>query len=206
MWLAFANEELLSNGAMPNANVGNTRVIPTGTNQANAVPLYEFAPLIADASITYLFDSAPLYRGAFPVKLVGSVMHNPEAPSAADNEAWAVGIAFGKASKRGTWEISSCYKWLGANAIWEEVVDDDFGAYWASVAGSNFGVASDAPGYYTGTNVRGLVTKFSYAPTDALVLSVKWYLTELIDMPAVAPGTDAESAVNRFQVDAVLKF
>ena len=73
-------------------------------------------------------------------------------------------------------------------------------------ARANFGVKDDEAGYYTGTNVRGLVTKFSYSPTDSLILSFKWYLTELIDVPVVAPGTDAESAVNRFQVDAVLKF
>jgi hypothetical protein len=196
----------LSSGSVPNANVGNTRIIPTGTNQASAVPLYQFAPLLADASMTYLFDSAPLYPGAFPVKLAGSWLHNAQAPSSADNYGWSAGIAFGKAAKRGTWEVSSCYKYLGANAIWEEVVDDDFGAYWASVTGANFNIANDAAGYYTGTNVRGLVTKLAYSPTDALTLSFKWYLTELIDVPTVAPGVDVESRANRFQVDAVLKF
>jgi hypothetical protein len=206
MWLTFENTDQMENGALPNANVGNTRYIPAGTNQANAVPLYQFAPVLADVSVTYLFDAAPLYQGKFPVKLVASGLHNPAAASVADADAWSVGIVFGKASKRGTWEVSSCYKWLGADAIWEEVVDDDFGAYWASVAGQNFGVSNDAPGYYTGTNARGFVTKLSYAPTDALTLNFKWYLTELIDVPSVAPTVDAESRVHRFQVDAVLKF
>ena len=206
MWLTFENTDQLSNGAMPNVDVGNTRYIPAGTNQANAIPLYQFAPLLADVSVTYLFDKAPLYAGKFPVKVVGSFLYNPEAASTTDGEGWSLGVGFGRAGKRGTWEVSSCYKWLGADSIWEEVEDDDFGAYWASVAGRNFGVSNDAPGYYTGTNVRGFVTRFSYSPTDALTLSLKWYLTELIDVPVVAPAVDGESRVHRFQVDAMLRF
>jgi hypothetical protein len=85
------------------------------------------------------------------------------------------------------------------------VVDDDFGAYWATTAGHNFD-AKDAPGYYPGTNVRGHITKLAYSPTDFLTLSLKWYLTSLINEPTVTPGVDRESVVNRFMVDAVFKF
>jgi hypothetical protein len=205
MLLSFASVDRLNNGGVPNINVGNTRYIPSGTNQANGLASYNFNPILADASVGYLFDSAPLYNGAFPVKLVGTYLVNPAAPSHSDNYGWTAGFALGKAGKRGTWELDYNYKWLGANSIWEEVVDDDFGAYWATTAGGNFDM-KDAPGYYTGTNVRGHITKLSYSPTDSLTLSVKWYLTTLIDTPAVAVGADGESLLNRFQVDAVLKF
>lgn len=204
MLLSFSNVDRLNNGSVPNANVGNTRIIPSGTNQANAIPAYDFNPILADASVTYTFDHAPLYKGAFPVRIAGSYLNNPAAPSSADNHAWGAGFMLGKAGKRGTWEIAYTYKWLGANSIWEEVVDDDFGAYWASTAGANF--SANDPGYYTGTNVRGHVTKLSYSPTDFLTLSLKWYLTSLINEPAVASGADAESQVSRFQLDALFKF
>ncbi|MEY4384742.1 MAG: hypothetical protein RLY20_25 [Verrucomicrobiota bacterium] len=205
MLFSFSNVDKLSNGSVPNVNVGNTRYIPSGTNQANAIPLYHFNPILADASVGYLFDRAPLYKGAFPVKLVGTYLVNPAAPSSADNHGWSAGFILGKAGKRGTWEFDYSYKWLGANSIWEEVVDDDFGAYWATNAGYNFD-AKDASGYFTGTNVRGHVTKLSYSPTDCLTLSLKWYLTSLINEPSVGLGVDRESQINRFQVDALLKF
>lgn len=205
MLFSFSNVDRLSNGSVPNANFGNTRAVPSGTNQANGIPLYKFNPILSDVSVGYLFDSVPLYNGAFPVKLAGTYLVNPAAPSSADNHGWTVGFVLGKAGKRGTWELAYSYKWLGANSIWEEVVDDDFGAYWATTAGMGFG-ANDAPGFFSGTNVRGHITKLSYSPTDFLTLSLKWYLTSLINEPLAAPGADRESQVNRFQVDALFKF
>lgn len=204
MWFGFANSEQLSNGAVPNVNVGNWRV-PVGTNQANAVPQFKFNSLLADASATYLFDRGPLYRGKFPVKLVGSYLNNPEAPSSADNYGWSGGVFLGKAGSRGTWELAYQYKWLGANSIWEEVVDDDFGGYWATTAGQNFG-RNDAAGFFTGTNVRGHVLRVSYSMSEALMLSLRWYLSELINQPVAPPGATSESQMTRLMLDVDLKF
>lgn len=205
MFFSFANVDKLSNGAMPNANVGNWRIIPTGTNETDAVPQFKFNPILADASVTYLFDHAPLQSGPFPVRLVGSYMNNPAAPSSADNYAWTGGIMLGKAGKRGTWELAYEYKWLGANAIWEEVADDDFGGYWSTTAGRDFG-NKGAAGFFTGTNVRGHILRLSYSTTDALMLSVRWYHTELIREPLPPPGADANSQMTRVMLDADLKF
>ena len=205
MLLAFANVDQLSNGSLPNANVGNWREISAGTNQSSAVPQFHFNPILADASVTYLFDHGPLYPGAFPVRVAGTYLNNPAAASSADNYGWCAGFGFGKAGRRGTWELVWLYKWLGANAIWEEVVDDDFGAYWATTAGTDFGL-NDQGGYFTGTNVRGHIVRLAYSPTDFLTLSAKWYLTELIHAPALSPGMDVESQVSRVQIDALLKF
>jgi hypothetical protein len=65
---------------------------------------------------------------------------------------------------------------------------------------------NDAPGYYTGTNVRGHIVKLAYSPYDSLTLSVKWYLTGLIHEPTVNGATDPTSLINRVQVDALWRF
>lgn len=206
MVFSFANVDELSNGAVPNMNVGNWRVLPTGSlSAAAAVPQFKFNPVLADAAITWRAAHVPGYAGPFPVTLVGTYLNNPAAPASAGNYGWSAGVVLGRAGKKGTWELSYEYKWLGANAIWEEVVDDDFGGYWASTSGLNFG-ANDAPGYYTGTNVRGHIVKLAYSPYDCLTLSLKWYLTGLIDVPPVSGTVDPESLINRVQVDALWRF
>jgi len=206
MWFAFVNTDQLANGSVPNANVGNWRVIPAGgAIQADAVPVYNFNPILVDASATYLFGHSPLYRGAFPVKVVGSYLNNPSAPNSGDNYAWSAGTLVGKAGKRGTWELATQYKWLGANAIWEEVVDDDFGGYWATTAGQNFG-RNDAAGFFAGTNARGLVSRLSYSVTDAVMFSFRWYHMQLINEPAVQLTASAESLMDRFMLDVDLRF
>ena len=150
--------------------------------------------------MTYLLDSFPLYKGNFPICVSGEYMNNPAAPSSADNHAWNAGIMFGKSGKKGTWDFSYTYKWLGANAWYEELVDDDFGAFYGSLnspanSGKDFGFGG-------GTNVKGHVVRFSYSPADALTLQVKWFLTDLIHpFPA---GSD--SRMNLLQVDASWKF
>ncbi|MFN3408386.1 MAG: putative porin [Limisphaerales bacterium] len=204
LWLGFENTDRLSNGAVPNANVGNWRVIPSGTNALDAVPQYDFAPLMVDAAVTYQFARGPLHPGPFPVRVSGAYQHNPEAPASAHNYAWSAGLFLGKAGRAGTWELAYCYKWIGANAVWEEVIDDDFGGYWASTAGRNF--ASSARGFFTGTNARGHVTRLSYSPRDFLTLSLRWYHMGLIDEPLAGPGVDTDSTVDRFMVEADLRF
>jgi hypothetical protein len=205
MWFAFVNTDQTANNSIPNANVGNWRIDPSGTNQNNAIPQFNFNTLLADASLTYQFDHGLLYPGAFPVKLVGSYMNNPSAPSDADNHAWSAGVLLGKAGRPGAWELAYQYKWLGANAVWEEVVDDDFGGYWATTAGQNFG-RGDAAGFFTGTNARGHVMRLSYSVTQAVMLSVRWYHMWLIDEPTVVTGVDPESGMDRFMLDVDMKF
>jgi len=137
-----------------------------------------------------------MYPGAFPVKVGAEYVHNAGASSSAtDNEAWSAGIKLGKASKKHTWELSYTYKWLGADAWWEELVDSDTGAYY-STAYPNSGQGS---GYRSGTNVKGHVFKLAYAPYNSLTLSAKAFLMERIDAPA-------DSQATRLQVDAQWKF
>jgi hypothetical protein len=189
--LAIANAEDLNNANVPNVNRGNTRVGAAG------VPLYNFNPIVADAALTYTLDSAPLYAGAFPIKLAADYLYNPAAEG--DNYGYSVGVTFGKSGKKKTWEASYTWKYLGSDAWYEEVVDSDFGAFYEAPQ-PNSGMTAGA--YGSGTNTKGHIVKVAYSPYDSLTLSVKWFRTELIN--AVPAGS--ESMMNRLQVDAVLKF
>ena len=189
--LAIIKDESLVNGNVPNVNRGNTR------NAAGA-PAYNFNPIEADLALTYTLNKVPLYPGAFPIRVAGDAIYNPATPSGVDNYGYSAGITFGKAGKKGTWEVAYTYKWLGSDAWWEELVDSDFGAYYAGTL-PNSGLG---PGYGAGTNVKGHIFRVAYSPYDSILLSGKVFFTELINpFPA---GT--ESSMVRLQVDANWKF
>lgn len=192
--LGIYEDGQLSNTAVPNVNRGNTHNSTGNTN----VAAYSFHTVVADASVTYMLDSAPYYNGPFPIKVGGDYMVNTEAPGSADNYGYSVGITLGKSGKRRTWDLSYTWKYLGANAWWEELVDSDFGAYYQSPL---FGSALGS-GYGSGTNVKGHILRFAYSPSDSVTLSAKWFLTYLMD--GVSPGSDSQ--MNRLQVDAQWKF
>jgi Putative porin len=200
-YMSIANKDMLTNGAVPNVNRGNFRQTPTGILQ------YHFDPIVADAAITYTAPSFPVYKGPFPIRIGGEYINNPSAPSSADNYAWNVGIMFGKSGKKGTWDISYVYRWLGANAWYEEFEDSDFGAFYGASPPSS-GVAApinSGTAYGAGTNVKGHVVRLAYSPTDAMTLSVKWFLTNPIQPFPSAPGLN-DNLMSRVQVDASLKF
>jgi len=205
-FMAVGNRESLRNDAVPNVNRGNSR---TGASAAAAAPRYGFNPIVLDAAATYMLESFPYYAGPFPVKLSGEYMINPAAPRSAENYAYSVGFTFGKAGKRKTWELGYTWKWLGANAWWEEFVDSDFGAYYQNTAApvnllDGFVTTANPTGrgYSAGTNTRGHIVRLSYSPTDHVTLSGKVFFTELIE-PA---PTGSESGMTRLQVDASLRF
>jgi hypothetical protein len=188
--LAIMQENVLTNGAVPNINRGNTRLPGTG------ILAYHYNPIVVDAAFIYTFDKAPFYNGTFPIKLAGDYMKNPAAPDA--NEGFSVGPTFGKAGKRGTWELSYRWKYLQADAWYEELTDSDFGAF-HQVAQPNSGGAT---GYNAGTNAKGHLLKLSYSPVNSIILSATWFKTRQLDEPAGGADTD----MNRVQVDALWRF
>ncbi len=200
-WLAIDNEQALAgtvNGTapVPNQNRGNTRGGAGNTTVgtlANAL-VYDFHPVIADAAVTYTLEEFWRYKAPFPIKFGVDYLHNPNA--GADNEGWSAGITFGKAGKKGLWEIGYRYKYLEADAWYEELVDSDFGAFYQTVP------PGDSGNYGAGTNVKGHVLKAAYSPYNALTLGVTALFTELINGSPV--GVDSQTT--RVQVDAVLKF
>jgi len=187
--LALEANQNLGNAAVPNINRGNTR-------DAAGNLVYNYNPIVADASVTYTLESFWHYNAPFPIKLGGDYMINPAANG--KNWAYSAGVTFGKSGKKGLWDLAYTWKYLGADAWWEEVVDSDFGAFYGA-AFPNSGLGA---GYGSGTNVKGHIAKFSYSPYDSLTLSIKWFLTDLISPLA---GVD-EYRMNRMQVDAVWKF
>jgi len=186
----------LNNTAVPNVNRGNTR------NPAGNL-VYNYNPIVGDLFLTYTMEHFPLFAGAFPIRVGGEAIYNPAPPSSADNHGYTVGALFGKSGKRGTWDVSYQYRWLGANAWYEELVDSDFGALYQAVQPNSVpGVPPPSAGYFAGTNVKGHMVRLNYSPYDSLTLTVSYYCTELID--PVPAGSDSD--MNRVQLDATWRF
>jgi len=191
-YLSIAGSPNLANAAaVANINAGNTR-------KANGSLAYHMNPIVADVGITHTLDSFPLYKTKFPIKLAGEYIHNPTPPT--DNYGWSAGVTFGKAGKKGLWEISYRYKYLGADAWYEELTDSDTGAFYpAALPNSGLGA-----GYRAGTNLKGHVIKAAYSFTDSLSLQVSYYAMDLINLP---PGSAfGKSYAGRLQVDMNWKF
>jgi hypothetical protein len=199
---------------IPNVNSGNSRSLaPSGPNKGQL--LYDYNPIVVSEAITYKLDSFPMYKGAFPVKLSGEYINNPAAPS--KNDGYRAGITFGKAGEKGRWELSYRYQYLSADAWWEEVEDDDNGAYFANyVPGDNINTPlGGAYGAYRGgTNVKGHLMQFQYSLTDSATLVLTYYLNTLIDKTELLanPGSNVAnpygktSAAGHFLADINFKF
>lgn len=190
--LGLTHADQLVNAAVPNVNQGNPR-------KTNTAPTSAFSPIVATLSATCTLDEIPFYPGPFPIRLAGEYLHNGAAPTRADNSAYNVGIQFGKAAKKGTWELS--YNWcsMGGNSWYEEFSESDFGALY-QLSQPNSGTTG--PNYGSGSNVKGSIVKLAYAPYDFLTVSAKWFSTWLIQ-----PYPDgSDSFMNRIQVDATIKF
>ncbi len=188
----FDNKESLLNGSVPNVNDGNTR------NAAGA-PTYQFNPIIAGASATCKLDRFPLYKEAFPIRIAGEYINNPAAP--AQNEGWWIGAQLGKAGKKGLWELAWKYERLEGNSIYEELPDDDFGAFYQTEF-PNAGFAPPGAGYRGGTNVKGHVVRLAYNLTDAMNLAFTYYLTDLI----VPSPANSVSQSTHYMFDLMWKF
>ncbi|MGZ8938892.1 MAG: putative porin [Limisphaerales bacterium] len=170
---------------VPNVNSGNTR---TSGFLAN-----NFNPLVADAAFTYTLESFPRYNSPFPIRFAAEYMNNPAADE--HNEGYSFGVTFGKAGKKGLWELGYRWKHLEADAWYEEVVDSDFGGLRPSSA-------SARAAYAPGTNVEGHIIKAAYSPFDSLTINLTYFLAELIaNTPA---GFDED--IGRLQLDAIWKF
>lgn len=177
----FGNSAQLTAGNVPYQNQGNTRNAIGGL-------VNNYNPIIADANATYLFDSFPLYHGAFPVKLGGEFVNNPGAGDH-NNGYWA-SVTFGKSGKKHTWDLSYRYEFLEADAWYDQITDDDNGAYYQHApVGAPLGTGT---GIYGGTNVKGHLIKANYSITDSLTLTLTCYLTDLINNPATQNGNNTE--------------
>ncbi|HXF11499.1 MAG TPA: putative porin [Desulfuromonadaceae bacterium] len=188
--LNIVSRSQLATNNVPTINQGNTRTA-AGRLMAN------YNPVIADASLTYKFDSFPLYTGTFPIRFAAEAMENPGAPSASNKGLWA-GITLGKSGKKGLWDLNYRYEYLEADAWYDQVVDDDPVAFYQ--AAPTPGATSS--GAFGGTNFKGHLVKANYSLTDSLTLSVTCLVDELIAKSPAGSQSDA----TRFFVDLMWKF
>jgi hypothetical protein len=192
-WLGLQADQNLGSAQVQDKNQGNTR-----TSAATGSKLvYNYNPFVVDASLTHSLDKFLWYNASFPIRLEADYINNPAAPR--DNYGWSAGLTLGKSGKRGLYDLSYRYKYLGADAWYEELVDSDFGAFYGSAP------VGGAAGYASGTNVRGHVIKLQYSPFDSTTLAVTYFLTDLINEYQAA-GAKASSDCGRLQVDVSWKF
>ena len=186
--LDIVNSDALTITSVPYVNRGNER------NAAGALVNY-YNPIVGSGSLTYKLSKMPGYKGSFPISITGEYMLNPA--TSEQNTGWSAGIMFGKAGKRGTWDLGYCYKHLEGDAWYEQMVDSDFGAYYQKRSDR-----SATSGFGAGTNVRGHTFRADWSPYDAVTLSVTWFLTHLIE----ASPAGSLSQTSRLEVDATFKF
>lgn len=213
MWNAKWTSHISSAIGVAGFDIVNRGLLGTGQvhpyNSGNALgpggaPLYSMNPVVVDASATYKLDHFPLYPGTFPIKLFSEYMVNPGAPGSGGmsgttgtpqpngNQGYSVGIQFGHAGKKGTWDISYRYQALDANAWYAQIVNDD-----------NL-VFGGAPGSFPGgTNIKGHLIMADYALTDSLLFSFTCYINSMIGNTNPAGATS--SAVHAM-ADLMWKF
>ena len=209
--LAIVNSEQLTTANVPYVNQGNSRYvyIPAGTSTSVIGLSYRYTPMIADASVTWTLDSFPLYAGAFPIKFAGEVMNNPAAPK--NNNGFWVGATLGKSGTKKTWDLSYRYEYLEADAWYDQMADDDIGAFYAPSAfgatSANYANTTASAGWYGGTNVKGHLIKFNYSIYDGLTFSVSCFINELIILPSQSSTpVDLNSSAIHFMADLMWKF
>ncbi|HEV2695149.1 MAG TPA: putative porin [Verrucomicrobiae bacterium] len=156
----------LSNANVTENNQGNSR-------NAGGGLIYGYMPVVADANVTYTFDSAPLYNGAFPVKFGVEYMNNI-ATTHNNNGYWA-GITLGKAGTHGTWELTYRYEYLQADAWYDQMVDDDNGVFYQNAFNGS------SAGYFGGTNVKGHLFKLTYSFTDSMSFAFSAFVNGMVN-------------------------
>jgi hypothetical protein len=182
-FVGFSTSSSTTAATVPDINRGNTRSggFLTGT----------FNPIVADAAVTFTLESFPfMYTGPFPIRVAGDFIFNPALDDA--NKGYTVGVTFGKSGKKKTWDITYRYKYLEADAWYEEVVD------------SNSGVihSGSPPAYFAGTNIKGHMFKLQYSPFDSVTLAATYHLYRMIDESSFADSSEA----GRLMVDFVWRF
>jgi len=173
-----------------------------GTSQANGNPTYNAATLSARKfNILSLYQEVAFHPYGIPVRPFAEFarnMSNKSGLSAATQnnsmqggaDAWSLGLALGKLVKKGDWQATYQYKWIGANSVVGAFNDSDFGGY-------NYG----------GTDKKGSVIKLGYQLTDYLTLNGACYLVRPITQRATTTnGMQPDQSVRRFQLDMTYKF
>jgi Putative porin len=201
--IAINSQKSLSTANVPYINQGNTRTV-------GGVLVNKYSPIIADASVTYTLDSFPLYAGTFPIKFAGEGIINPGA--AHQRSGFWTGVTFGKSGTKKTWDLTYRYEYLEADAMYDQLVDDDNGAFYATThyaTPAHPAAATGSTGYFGGTNIKGHMVKATYSFTDSLTFSATCFINDLINPPTQNTSgkkADLTSSAIHFYADLMWKF
>ena len=178
------------------ATNNNFKINPTtGVSQANGNVVNPDNSSVLDAqhfNVLSFYQDVAFYPYGVPVRPFFEWANNVSDASSAvqgQNNAWSIGTTVGKLQKKGDWQASYAYKWIGESAVVGAFNDSDFG------------------GAYGGSGRDGSVFKAGYNLTDYLALNTAYFYVKPLNAgyPAFA-STAANEAVNRFQVDMTYKF
>ncbi len=188
------NSQNLTTANVPYINQGNTRT-------AGGVLVNGYTPIITDASAIYKLDSFPLYPGVFPIKVAAEYINNVDTVSGDNNnQGYWVGATFGKSGKKHAWDILYRYEYLEADATYDQLADDDNGAYYQNAP------TGGAVGWFSGTNIKGHLIKANYSITDALTLTFTCFLNQLISPNLNAPAGEPNNSAVHVMADLMWKF
>lgn len=145
-------------------------------------------------NVLSFYQEVALYPYGIPVRPFAEFARNMDNKSTlmtdSGSDAWSLGLTLGKLVKKGDWQGSYQYKWIGANAVPGAFNDSDFGGY-------NYG----------GTNKAGSAIKLGYNLTDYLTVNGACFLVSPIAVRSTtANGFQLDEAVRRFQLDMTYKF
>ena len=170
------------------------------TNQ-NGNVLYVNSAGTADATrldaqqfnVLNFYQEVAVYPFGVPVRPFFEFARNiaSRATSITDgNDAWSTGVTLGKLQKKGDWQASYQYKWIGASSVVGAFNDADFG-------GQNYG----------GVNKAGSVVKLGYNVTDYLTANAAAYVgNPIAQRSASTNGNQLDEPFRRFQLDLTYKF
>jgi hypothetical protein len=157
-------------------------------NTQGEIPFFDGLPAgnRIDANGRYLndFNDAELFAelglnaGGRPVVLFADYVVNTEA--AAADTGFAIGVAYGEASRRGTWRVGYAYQDLEADAVIGMFTDSDFGG--------------------GGTDNKGHVVELTYALRTRWLLNFRYFLNER------AMDVGRERDYNRLQADLMFNY
>lgn len=173
-----------------------------GASQANGNPSYDANILSArNFNILGFYQEINFYPHGIPVKPFAEFARNmsnhsglsaatPNNSMQGGEDAWSLGLAVGKLQKKGDWQASYQYKYIGANSVVGAFNDSDFGGY-------NYG----------GTDKAGSVIKLGYNLTNYLMLNGACFLVRPITQrDTTTNGMQPDQSVTRFQMDMTWKF
>ena len=176
-----------------NYSVNNNFKINGGTSLARGNSVCSSSELCTPFQIYETYNELSFYPYGIPIRPFYDLAHNAKSGrSMFDKTAWSYGVKVGKLIKKGDWETSFAYKYLGRDAV-TGFNDSDF---------------TGATTTHTGT--RGFVAKLAYLLTDNISLNGAAFFLENLNHDSVIDftGTTAirDEQQRRFQVDMSWKF